>query len=243
MNKMLSLVLAASASALLAAAPAYAQDTSYKSLTDQAAANYKQAKDACDSQSGNAKKVCVEQAKVERAKAESDAVAQHRNTPRELAKARKDVADAEYDLAKAQCGERSGAAKTSCMNDAKAQQKAAIADANMGAKDGTNVAQNPTPAKRESCDGMEATDKAACMSRNAAGTTKNVVADTVITTKIKADLVKDDDLKAMDVHVETTNGVVMLSGFVPSQAQVDKAADLARGVEGVTEVKNGLKVK
>ena len=44
MNKMLSFVLAASASALLAAAPSYAQDTSYKSLTDQAAATYKQAK-------------------------------------------------------------------------------------------------------------------------------------------------------------------------------------------------------
>jgi len=43
--------------------------------------------------------------------------------------------------------------------------------------------------------------------------------------------------------VETVNGVVMLSGFVPSQAQVQKAADLARGVEGVTDVKNGLKVK
>jgi osmotically-inducible protein OsmY len=90
---------------------------------------------------------------------------------------------------------------------------------------------------------MDATAKAACVTRNAAGSTKVAVADTVITTKIKADLVKDNDLKALDVHVETVNGVVMLSGFVPSQAQVQKAADLARGVEGVTDVKNGLKVK
>ena len=129
------------------------------------------------------------------------------------------------------------------MTDAKAKQRAALADANTGAAAGTNVAQNPAPANRENCDAMDAGDKTACMARNAAGTTKNVVADTVITTKIKADLVKDDDLKAMDVHVETVNGVVMLSGFVPSQAQVQKAADLARSVEGVTDVKNSLKVK
>ncbi len=243
MNKMLSFVLAASASALLAAAPAHAQDTSYKALTDQAAATYKQARAACDGQAGNAKKVCVEEARVARAKAESDAVAQHRNTPRELSKARKEVANAEYDLAKARCGERSGADKTTCMTDAKARQRAALADASTGAAAGTNVAQNPAPAGRENCDAMDVADKAACVARNAAGSTKNVVADTIITTKIKADLVKDDDLKAMDVHVETVNGVVMLSGFVPSQAQVQKAADLARSVEGVTDVKNGLKVK
>ncbi|MEG0885211.1 MAG: BON domain-containing protein, partial [Janthinobacterium sp.] len=143
MNKMIAFVLAASASALLAAAPAYAQDTSYKSLTDKATADYKQAKAACDAQSGNAKKVCVEEAKVARAKAESDAVAQYRNTPRELGKARKDVANAEYDLAKAKCGDRTGADKTTCMNDAKAAKTAALADASTGAKAGTNVAQNP----------------------------------------------------------------------------------------------------
>ncbi|MCC7701994.1 BON domain-containing protein [Janthinobacterium sp. GW460P] len=243
MNKMIALMLAASASALLAAAPAYAQDASYKSLTDKASADYKQAKAACDSHSGNAKKVCVEEARVARAKADSDAVAEYRNTPRELTKARKDVANAEYDLAKAKCGDRTGADKTTCMNDAKAAKTAALADANTGAKAGTNVAQNPPATTKENCDAMDAPAKAACVTRNAAGSTKTAVADSVITTKIKADLVKDNDLKALDVHVETVNGVVMLSGFVPSQAQVKKAADLARGVEGVTDVKNGLKVK
>lgn len=243
MNKVIALMLAASASALLAAAPAHAQDASYKSATDKASADYKQAKAACDSQAGNAKKVCVEEARVARTKADSDAVAQYRNTPRELGKARKDVANAEYDLAKAKCGDTSGANKTACMNDAKAAKTAALADASMGAKDGTNVAQNPPAMVKENCDAMDATAKAACVTRNAAGSTKVAVTDTVITTKIKADLVKDSDLKALDVHVETVNGVVMLSGFVPSQAQVQKAADLARGVEGVTDVKNGLKVK
>lgn len=66
MNKMIALMLAASASALLAATPAHAQDASYKSLTDKATADYKQAKAACDAHSGNAKKVCVEEASVAR---------------------------------------------------------------------------------------------------------------------------------------------------------------------------------
>ncbi|MBG6219260.1 MULTISPECIES: BON domain-containing protein [unclassified Janthinobacterium] len=243
MHKMIALMLAASASALLAATPAHAQDGAYKRLMDQASTDYKQAKAACDARSGNAKKVCVEEAKVARSKADADAVAQYRNTPRELGKARKDIANAEYDLAKAKCGERSGADKTACMNDAKASKTAALADANMGARAGTNMAQNPPAMMKENCDAMDAPAKVACMTRNAAGSTKVAVEDSVITTKIKADLVKDNDLKALDVHVETMNGVVMLSGFVPSQAQVKKAADLARGVEGVTDVKNDLKVK
>ena len=102
----------------------------------------------------------------------------------------------------------------------------------------TEAAANEAKQKMES-----AAQDASQAAQNAASNAAAVLDDTAVTTKIKADLVKDDDLKAMDVHVETVNGVVMLSGFVPSQAQVQKAADLARSVEGVTDVKNSLKVK
>lgn len=79
------------------------------------------------------------------------------------------------------------------------------------------------------------------MTRNAAGSTKVAVEDSVITTKIKADLVKDNDLKAPDVHGngERRRHAQRLRAFPGA----GKAADLARGVEGVTDVKNGLKVK
>ncbi|CDG81778.1 BON domain-containing protein [Janthinobacterium agaricidamnosum] len=240
MNKVISLVLAASASALLVASPAIAQQAnqstqasgaSYKNLTDKASSDYKAAKTACDANSGNARKVCVEEAKVARAKAESDAVAQYRNTPRELSKARKSVADAEYDLAKAKCGERSGSDKTVCTNQAKAARDTALAAADSGTPDGgaaaTGQAQNQNNANPTA----------------GSSTARTAVADTVITTKIKADLVKAPDLKALDVHVETVNGVVMLSGFVPSQTEANKAVALARSVEGVTDVKSALKVK
>ena len=69
------------------------------------------------------------------------------------------------------------------------------------------------------------------------------VADSVITTKVKADIFKEPELKSMAIHVETEKGVVMLSGFVDSKADADKAVRLAKGVEGVSNVKSAIKVK
>ena len=88
-----------------------------------------------------------------------------------------------------------------------------------------------------------ATDRAA--DTGAAATRKSgaVVADSVITTKVKADIFKEPELKSMAIHVETEKGVVMLSGFVDSKADADKAVRLAKGVEGVSTVKSAIKVK
>jgi hyperosmotically inducible protein len=69
------------------------------------------------------------------------------------------------------------------------------------------------------------------------------VADSVITTKVKADIFKEPELKSMAIHVETEKGVVMLSGFVDSKADADKAVRLAKSVEGVSNVKSAIKVK
>src|SRR5262245_25377586 len=49
------------------------------------------------------------------------------------------------------------------------------------------------------------------------------VSDTTITTKVKAELTKDRDTSANDIHVETKNGVVSLHGAVASMAEKDKA--------------------
>jgi osmotically-inducible protein OsmY len=69
------------------------------------------------------------------------------------------------------------------------------------------------------------------------------VADTAISAKVKAALAGDPDVKATDVQVETYKGTVQLSGFVDSPQNVSRAADLARRVDGVREVKNALIVK
>ena len=73
--------------------------------------------------------------------------------------------------------------------------------------------------------------------------TSKVVADSVITTKVKADLFKEPELSATAIHVETEKGIVMLSGFVDSKADADKAVRLAKSVEGVSQVKSAIKVK
>jgi hyperosmotically inducible protein len=62
------------------------------------------------------------------------------------------------------------------------------------------------------------------------------VEDSWITTKVKADLLVDDQTKGLDINVSTTNGVVTLAGRLDSVAQVDKAVSIARGIKGVKSV-------
>jgi len=72
--------------------------------------------------------------------------------------------------------------------------------------------------------------------------TKRIVSDTTLTTKVKAALIREKNLSAMDVNVETRNGVVQLSGFVDTADQQVRAAQVAQKVEGVKEVKNDLRL-
>ena len=73
--------------------------------------------------------------------------------------------------------------------------------------------------------------------------TGEYVDDSVITAKVKADIFGDDTLKSAEINVETFKGVVQLSGFVSSQADIDRAIEVARKVKGVTSVKNDMRVK
>jgi len=67
--------------------------------------------------------------------------------------------------------------------------------------------------------------------------------DSVITTKVKAEIFNEETLKSSEINVETFKGVVQLSGFVNSQPDINKAAEIARKVKGVTSVKNDMRVK
>jgi osmotically-inducible protein OsmY len=69
------------------------------------------------------------------------------------------------------------------------------------------------------------------------------VDDSVITTKVKSLIAKDEILKAFEISVETRKGVVQLSGWVGTQEAVNKAGQIAGGVKGVKSVKNNLIVK
>ncbi|MFA5179994.1 MAG: BON domain-containing protein [Syntrophales bacterium] len=83
----------------------------------------------------------------------------------------------------------------------------------------------------------------ACASTPKQSGTGEYVDDSVITTKVKSQLAADDFLKSFQISVESRKGIVQLSGFVDSQKAVNKAGQIARGVEGVSSVRNDLIVK
>jgi len=73
--------------------------------------------------------------------------------------------------------------------------------------------------------------------------TGEYVDDTVITTKVKTAIFNEPSLKSAEINVETFKGVVQLTGFVNSRADIDRAVSVARGVPGVTSVRNDMRLK
>lgn len=69
------------------------------------------------------------------------------------------------------------------------------------------------------------------------------VDDAVITAKVKASVFDQPSLKSSEIRVETFKGTVYLRGAVASQASIDKAAEVARGISGVRAVKNELRLR
>ena len=73
--------------------------------------------------------------------------------------------------------------------------------------------------------------------------TGQYVDDTAITAKVKKDIFDEPTLKSAEINVETFKGVVQLSGFVRSQANINTAVVVAKNVTGVKSVKNDMLVK
>ncbi|HAU3345329.1 TPA: molecular chaperone OsmY [Salmonella enterica subsp. houtenae serovar 1,40:z4,z23:-] len=78
---------------------------------------------------------------------------------------------------------------------------------------------------------------------NKEGSVKGYAGDTATTSEVKAKLLADDLVPSRKVKVETTDGVVQLSGTVETQEQSDRAESIAKAVDGVKSVKNDLKVQ
>lgn len=112
--------------------------------------------------------------------------------------------------------------------------------------DTTNTSENTTTGER-----LDNTTAAVTQeSREAANTVEQkadsagqTIDDAAITTTIKAKLVADDELKAIDINVDTAQGVVTLTGAAPTPTAVERATTIARGVDGVSDVKNQLTIK
>ena len=82
-----------------------------------------------------------------------------------------------------------------------------------------------------------------CASTSKSESTGQYVDDTAITAKVKKAIFEQPSLKSAEINVETYKGVVQLSGFVRSQADIDQSVQVARGIAGVKSVKNDMRIK
>lgn len=82
-----------------------------------------------------------------------------------------------------------------------------------------------------------------CGSTPQQSSTGQYIDDTAITTKVKTGIFNEPSLKSGQITVETYKSVVQLSGFVDSAASMDKAVAIARSVQGVSSVKNDMRLR
>jgi len=82
-----------------------------------------------------------------------------------------------------------------------------------------------------------------CAATSTQESTGEYIDDSVITTKVKAAIFNDPALKSAEINVETFRGVVQLSGFVSSQSDINRAIEVAGGVDGVQSIRNDMRIK
>jgi len=188
LSKILPALLAATglafAGATMAATPSSGA-TMDKNARDQAIkaadAQYKSDKEACNAMSGNAKDICMEEAKGKEKIAKADAKAAYENTPRARENARLARAEAAYEVAKEKCDDMTGNQKDVCNKEAKANYTKAKADAKVDrvASTASQTAMNKTAEARkdaaedkrdadykvavEKCDSMSGAAKDTCV--------------------------------------------------------------------------------
>ena len=177
--------VAGSASAQVIAANAPAAPMSkagYAQAKVDADAQYKIDKEACSSQSGNAKDICLAQAKGKDKVAKADAQAAYENTPKARQSARVAHAQASYDVAIEMCDDQAGNPKDVCVKEAKAELVKGKADAKVdrvaadtrqeGAAKRTEAREEANTEKRdadfkvaiEKCDALAGPAKDSCVS-------------------------------------------------------------------------------
>lgn len=149
------------------------------------------------------------------------------------------------------CAQASGSSKTGCVvgrdgkvttvNGTTVTEK--TKDVARTAVDKTKAAASTVAQKTENLVDRAGNSKTADAADRGVDKTKAAASDSVITTKVKASIFAEPELKSMGIHVETEKGVVMLSGFVNTKAEADKAVAAAKTVEGVANVKSAIKVK
>lgn len=94
-------------------------------------------------------------------------------------------------------------------------------------------------AVEKSKDALENAGQAASAAIDSAGT---AIEDTAITAEVKARLAADEELKMLDIGVQTNAGRTVMMGTAPNAAARDRATRIAEAVGGVKDVDNQLLV-
>lgn len=89
----------------------------------------------------------------------------------------------------------------------------------------------------------EGAGQANAAAKNASANVSINSQDAAITASVAAGFIKDPDLSAIKIDIDTRQGVVSLYGPAPSEAARMRATDIARAVKGVSGVENKLTVK
>jgi hyperosmotically inducible periplasmic protein len=83
----------------------------------------------------------------------------------------------------------------------------------------------------------------ACAPKEQRRTAGTYFDDKAIAARIKTELARDSETKALQINVESFRGVVQLNGFVDNQDSIKRAEEIARNIEGVQQVQNNLVVR
>jgi len=169
----LACVVALCAGALVFASGAQAagDKTAYNQTKASAKSTYDGDKKMCDAMAGNAKDICVAEAKAKRTRADENAEAQWKNTPKARERAQHEIAEADYQVAKERCDDKGGNDKDVCVKEAKAAMVKVQADAK-ASKKGSEARKDAAEDKRdadykvaaEKCDALSGDAKGSCMS-------------------------------------------------------------------------------
>jgi hyperosmotically inducible protein len=112
-------------------------------------------------------------------------------------------------------------------------------------RDGVGTSGTPAPAapKVDTDRAREVGAEIGERTAAAADQARQAITEGSLTGKIKAKMALDDSVKALDIDVDTTGSTVTLSGDVGSEAQRQRALQLARETAGVTQVVDHLRVR
>ena len=106
----------------------------------------------------------------------------------------------------------------------------------------------------ESIEGVERVDNKLTVDKTKAGTFKDTaeykerskftkgVTDATLTARVKSELMRNDQTSALEIDVDSKDGVVTLSGKVDSTREKELAAEIARNADGAKSIENRITV-